>query len=40
MKFTNIIESDIIVRDGFSLIRQYIDVAIGKEYAPKSINNK
>ena len=27
-------------RDGFPSINQYIDVIIGKEYAPTSINNK
>ena len=40
LKFTNIKESAVIARDGSSLISQWIDVAIGKEYAPTSINNK
>jgi len=40
LKFTNIIENAVSVRDGFSLTSQCIDVAIGKEYAPRSINNK
>ena len=30
LKFTNIIENAVSVRDGSSLISQYIDVAIGK----------
>jgi len=39
LKFTNIIENAVIVRDGSSKTSQYIDVTIGKEYAPTSINN-
>ena len=40
LKFTNIIENAVSGRDGSSLISQYIDVAIDKEYAPKSIKIK
>ena len=39
LKFTNIIENAVSVGDGVSLISQYIDVAIGKKYDPRSINN-
>ena len=39
LKFTNIIENAAIGRDISFLISQYIDVTIGKEYAPTSINN-
>ena len=39
LKFTNIIENAVSVRDGSLLTSQYIDVAIGKEYDPRSINN-
>ena len=40
LKFTNIIENAVIGRDAFLLISQYIDVIIGKKYAPTSINKK
>ncbi len=39
LKFTNIIDNAVIGRDASLLISQYIDVTIGKEYAPTSINN-
>ena len=39
LKFTNIIENAVSGSDGSSLISQHIDVAIGKEYAPRSISN-
>ena len=38
--FTNIMDNAVIRRDASLLISQYIDVTIGKEYAPTSINKK
>ena len=40
LKCNNKIEIAVISRDCFSLISQYTDVMIGKEYAPMSINKK
>ena len=40
LKFTNITENAVRVWDGSSLTSKYIDVAMGKVYAPTSINNK
>ena len=37
LKFTNIIDNAVIGRDASLWISQYIDVTIGKEYAPTSI---
>ena len=39
-KFNNKIEIAVSEKGGIPLTRPYIDVAIGKEYAPKSISNK
>ena len=40
LKVNNKIEIAVISRGGFWLTSQYIDIIIGKEYAPISISNK
>ena len=40
LKFNNKIEIAVSAKGGVPLIRPHIDVATGKEYAPKSISDK